>query len=63
MNEQMNKKFGVLFHKFPFNFETWNYFIFDFMQAVVWDNQLTGPFGLIAEYSLLKVGAFIIYLI
>lgn len=25
------------------------------LQALVWDNQLTGPFGLIAEYSLLKV--------
>ena len=25
-------------------------------QALVWDDALTGPFGLIAEYSLLKVG-------
>ena len=25
------------------------------LQALVWDNALTGPFGLIAEYSLLKV--------
>lgn len=24
-------------------------------QALVWDDALTGPFGLIAEYSLLKV--------
>lgn len=26
-----------------------------FFQAIVWDDGLTGPFGLIAEYSLLKV--------
>ena len=26
-----------------------------FLQAVVWDDHLTGPIGLIAEYSLLKV--------
>lgn len=24
-------------------------------QAIVWDEYLTGPFGLIAQYSLLKV--------
>ena len=27
-------------------------------QAIVWDDGLTGPFGLIAEYSLLKVSAY-----
>ena len=26
-----------------------------FKQALVWDDKLTGPFGLIAEYKLLKV--------
>lgn len=25
------------------------------LQAIVWDEYLTGPFGLIAQYSLLKV--------
>ncbi len=33
------------------NFES----CFLLLQALVWDNALTGPFGLIAEYSLLKV--------
>ena len=28
---------------------------FDALQALVWDDKLTGPFGLIAEYKLLKV--------
>lgn len=27
------------------------------LQAIVWDEYLTGPFGLIAQYSLLKVSA------
>jgi len=26
------------------------------LKALVWDDALTGPFSLIAEYSLLKVG-------
>ena len=25
------------------------------LQALVWDDKLTGPFGLVAEYTLLKV--------
>lgn len=28
-------------------------------QAIVWDEYLTGPFGLIAQYSLLKVSLLI----
>ena len=30
-------------------------------QALVWDDALTGPFGLIAEYSLLKVSLKIVF--
>ena len=29
--------------------------LFSLLQAIVWDEYLTGPFGLIAQYSLLKV--------
>lgn len=35
-------------------FGTVIFFVY-FPQAVVWDEYLTGPFGLIAQYSLLKV--------